>query len=82
MPIGTLIEVMADRVRQTVDRAAGPVIEAARIQEVGQDGTLVVQAGKRTVTARPATEEPFLAGEEVWVSRTKRGEYIVHGGRR
>jgi len=51
------------------------------ITKVRPDGrlTLLLENGQ-SVTAEPTTDEPFMQGERVWVSRAEGGQFIVHGG--
>ena len=68
-------------IEKVVDvRAAGALAAPAPVQAVRQDGTVVVTVDGRAVEASMATEEPIMAQELAWVSRTKDGRYIVHGG--
>ena len=62
-------------------RSAGALAAPAPVQAVHEDGTVMVSVNGRTVAATMATEEPVTARELAWVSRTKDGRYIVHGGR-
>lgn len=48
------------------------------VQEVGQIRAFVTVNGN-TVPVFMATDEPFRAGQKVWVSRTLTGYYIAHG---
>lgn len=48
------------------------------VQEVGEIRAFVSVKGN-TVPVFMATDEPFRAGQRVWVSRTIAGDYIAHG---
>jgi hypothetical protein len=61
-------------------RASGALAAPAPIQAVREDGSIVATVNGRAVEASMATEEPLIARELAWVSRTKDGRYIVHGG--
>jgi hypothetical protein len=61
-------------------RSSGALAAPAPIQAVRQDGSVVATVNGRAVEAAMATEEPLRAQEIAWVSRTKDGRYIVHGG--
>ena len=61
-------------------RSGGGLAAAAPIQAVQQDGTVIAVVNGRPVAVSPATEEPLVARELAWVSRTKDGRWIYHGG--
>ncbi|HME96764.1 MAG TPA: hypothetical protein VKN16_21390 [Methylomirabilota bacterium] len=61
-------------------RASGALAAPAPIQAVREDGSVVAIVDGRPVEAAMATEEPLRAQELAWVTRTKDGRYIVHGG--
>lgn len=51
------------------------------ITVVRGDGRLIISLDSGpTVTADPTTDEPFIVGQKVWVSKTEEGIFIVHGG--
>lgn len=90
MPLRRLIQLVEALVRG--ERTIGAAADDGGKQEqffqqgdvllVGGNGNLVVslQTDGRTVTVTPTTDEPFLEGQTIWVSKTEDGSYISHGG--
>jgi len=80
---GSLADAILARVQAGLSRAQSqPIAAPGQVAAVDHDGNMTVQVGARTVQATPATEEPILAGESVWTSRTTRGTTIIHGASR
>ncbi len=90
MPLGRLIQLIETLSRG--ERTIGAAAQSGEKQEqffqqgdvlaVKGDGNLTVslQTDGRTVTVTPTTDEPFLDGQTIWVSKTEDGIYITHGG--
>jgi hypothetical protein len=71
------------RVREAESAApgGGPIIEEGIIKAIQDTGLLTVEAGERTLTGNPATDETFAEGDAVYV--TKVGDvFVVLGGKR
>lgn len=90
MPLGRLIQLVEALARneRTIGAAADDGAKQEQFFQQGDiisvrgDGNLVVslQTDGRTVTVTPTTDEPFLDGQTVWVSKTEDGNFITHGG--
>ena len=81
MPTGSLYDELRKAVDAIVDKRAGSgIAQPAPVSSVSEDGTVMAQVDGKIVRAQMATEEPLLAGEQAWVSKTKDQGYIVHGG--
>jgi len=78
--IGTFSDEMKKLTDRAIEKAGGAAPERAPIDAVGEDGSAVARVKGRSVRVTMATEEPLLAGETAWVSKTKDGQHIVHGG--
>ncbi len=92
MPENTLASVILRYVSRKVAVGSGPAspggipvdepfLQLGTVLEVLGDGRLLVSLGARSVVATPVTDEPYEAGQEVWVSPSSEG-YIAHGGNR
>ena len=80
MPIGNLYIEFTKAVERVVEsRAGGAIAQRAPVNAVTEDGTVVAIVEGKIVRAQMATEEPIVAGETAWVSKTKDGSHIVHG---
>lgn len=80
MPIGNLYIEFTKAVEKIVEqRAGGAIAQRAPVDSVAEDGTLVARVNGSAVRAQLATEEPLIAGETAWISKTKGGQYIAHG---
>ena len=60
-------------------RAGGAIAQRAPVDSVAEDGTLMARVNGKVVRAQLATEEPIIAGETAWVSKTRDGQHIAHG---
>ena len=80
MPIGDLYTELTRYVSSIVEkRAGGAIAQRAPVDSVAEDGTLMARVNGRVVRAQLATEEPIIAGETAWVSKTRDGQHIAHG---
>lgn len=58
-----------------------PFFDQAIVQQVKETGRIVVLGSNgRAVDAFPTTDEVFVVGQNVWISRTESGAVIIHGG--
>lgn len=85
MPTPRLIDLFRKFLERAQQRNAGgeetDFLLAGDITVVRGNGTLlVILDNGLSVTASPTTDELFLQGQRVWVSRTEEGFYIIHGG--
>ena len=80
MPIGDLYTELTRYVSNIVEkRAGGAIAQRAPVDSVAEDGTLMARVDGKVVRAQLATEEPIIAGETAWVSKTRDGQHIAHG---
>ena len=77
----TILIQLLQKANQEKGDDSSEILIPGDITLVRQDGrlTLLLESGQQ-VTAAPTTDEAFLQGQRVWVSRLEDGEFIVHGG--
>lgn len=84
MPTPRLSVLIAELFERSQQQNADEKLEllvAGVIAVARDDGRLTVSLDSGpTVTADPTTDEPFIQGQKVWVSKTEEGIFIVHGG--
>jgi hypothetical protein len=57
----------------------GAILTTGVVQAVRDRGGAMVKVRGGSVQAGQATDEPLRAGQQVWVSKTKDGRWIIHG---
>lgn len=80
MPTGSFEEELRKAVDRLVNGGTGPVAQRGTANSVSEDGTVMAEVDGKLVRAKLATEEPILAGEAIWIAKTRDGSWVVHGG--
>lgn len=84
MPTPRLSVLIAELFERSQQQNADEKLEllvAGVVAVARDDGRLTISLDSGpTVTADPTTDEPFIQGQKVWVSKTEDGTFIVHGG--
>lgn len=84
MPTPRLSVLIAELFERSQQQNADEKLEllvAGVVAVARDDGRLTISLDSGpTVTADPTTDEPFIQGQKVWVSKTEDGIFIVHGG--
>lgn len=79
--LSVLIAELFERAQQQNAEERTELLVPGVITVVRPDGRLTISLDSGpTVTADPTTDEPFIQGQKVWVSKTEEGIFIVHGG--
>jgi len=57
----------------------GFLLDTGIVQAVHDRSGALVKVRGQVVQASQATDQPLRAGQSVWVSKTKTGQWIIHG---
>lgn len=85
MPSPRLVQLFRKFLERAQQRNTGgeetDFLLAGDVSVVRGNGSLLVNLDTGlSVSASPTTDELFIQGQRVWVSRTEEGFYIIHGG--
>lgn len=77
--MATLYSVLREIAEQASNRGESSWMQPAQVQQVREDGMLVVTVNGKQRLAAPINDTNFRAGEAVYVSGAEGGPPIVHG---